>query len=445
MNLKRLTDILTRAFLCGILLILGWAAKNYLASLKKPPTEAKIEERALRVKAVRVQPEDVPVSITGYGEIQTLNVVSLAPEVSGIIVEVHPRLDVGEIIPKGELLFKIDARDYEAQHKDSKAKVEGWENSIQRMEKQLEIERRRLQTLRRTEELAKAEYERVRRLFEKDQVGTRSGMDAAEQAYNASHDQADLLQQSVDLYPIQIREAKNSLASANAMLDLARTNLDRCALTAPFNARLKAVSVEVGQYVAPGSPVLTLADDSLLEIHVPLDSRDARQWLRFDGKRETESEAWFSNLNPVACKIHWTEDNAGYAWTGQLDRVVEFNQQTRTLTVAVRIAGKEARSSNPKSLPLVEGMFCSVEIPGRPLQGVFRLPHWAVSFENTLYKSVANRLVTVPVEVARTQGEETFVSSGLQPGDIVITTRLIDPLEGSLLEFSLADGEEDPS
>jgi hypothetical protein len=116
--------------------------------------------------------------------------------------------------------------------------------------------------------------------------------------------------------------------------------------------------------------------------------------------------------------------------------VVKFDQETRTVTVAVRIDAAEAHPSGADSLPLVEGMFCSVEIPGKVLQGVFRLPRWAVSFEDTVYISKDGRLRTVPVSVSRIQGEEAFVSEGLRPGDRVVTTRLIDPLENTLLEIT---------
>ena len=102
--------------------------------------------------------------------------------------------------------------------------------------------------------------------------------------------------------------------------------------------------------------------------------------------------------------------------------------------MAVKIPAAEALSVNG-SLPLVEGMFCSVEIPGRPMETVFRLPRWAVSFSNTVYTVQKNRLKTVPVTVVRSQGEQTFVSRGLAEGDRVVTTRLVDPLENSLLEI----------
>ena len=79
------------------------------------------------------------------------------------------------------------------------------------------------------------------------------------------------------------------------------------------------------------------------------------------------------------------------------------------------------------------------------MQGVVRLPRWAVSFENTVHVSVDDRLKTVPVEVVRVQGEEAFVSGGLAAGDVAVVTRLIDPLENTLLELTFADEEESGS
>ena len=169
---------------------------------------------------------------------------------------------------------------------------------------------------------------------------------------------------------------------------------------------------------------------------MPLDSRDARKWLRFNEDETSENPTWFSNLEQVPCKIRWTEDNNGKIWDGRLHRVVKFDQQTRTLLVAVRFDAKVGLKKNPPSLPLVEGMFCSVKILGRTLHNVFRLPRQAVNFENTVYIAVDNRLKTLPVKVARVDGENAYITDGLNAGDMVVITRLIDPLENALLEIT---------
>jgi len=374
-----------------VVLLFGITGMVMLARLKTPPVEAKNGERLLRVETLQVEQKDIPIFITGYGEVKVLKVVLIAPEVSGKIVAIHPRLETGEIIRKGDLLFKIDPKDYITVLKNSK---------------------KRLKILKRSHELAKKEYQRVLVLFEKNNVVALSGLESAEKTMLAAADLESQISQ---------------------VLESAETSLERCEVRAPFNARIKSVSLEKGQYVTPGQNVVTLADDSVLEIQVPLDSRDARKWLRFNEDETSENPTWFSNLEQVPCKIRWTEDNNGKIWDGRLHRVVKFDQQTRTLLVAVRFDAKAGLKKNPRSLPLVEGMFCSVKILGRTLHNVFRLPRQAVSFENMVYIAVDNRLKTLPVKVARVDGENAYITDGLNAGDMVVTTRLIDPLENTLL------------
>ena len=374
-----------------------------LASLKTLPTEAKNGERPLQVEVLQVEKEDFPIIITGYGEVKALNVVPIAPEVAGKIIKIHPRLEAGEIIPKGDVLFKIDPTDYMTVRKTG---------------------RKRLTILKRSHELAKKEYGRVRKLFEKNSVGTLTGVETAEKVMLSVADQINQISQ---------------------VLETAETNLKRCEARAPFNARIKSVSLEKGQYVTPGQNVVTLADDSVLEIQVPIDSRDARKWLRFDREKINAKIAWFSGLEQIPCKISRTENNNGQTWDGRLDRVVKFDQQTRTLTVAVRIDAATTVIKNSLSLPLVEGMFCSVKIPGKILNNVIQLPRQAVSFENTVYLAVSNRLKTVPVKVARIEGEHTYVADGLNVGDMVVVTRVIDPLENALLKITNQSQKEKQS
>ena len=400
---KPVKIVFTSAVISIIVLLLGVMGMAMLASLKTPPAEAKNGERPLRVEASQVEQEDVPVFITGYGEVKALNVVPIAAEVSGKIVKIHPRLEAGEMIPKGAILFEIDPRDYVTLCNTSKD---------------------RLKILKRSQELAKKEYERMRVLFERDKVVSQASVEKAEKVMLSA---ADLTSQIAQV------------------LEQAETDLARCKVRAPFNARIKSVSLEKNQYVTPGQNAVTLADDSVLEIQIPLDSRDARKWLRFNGEKTNGKTAWFSGLEQVSCEIRWTENNNGQTWNGRLHRVVEFDQQTRTLAVAVRVDVETATKKNPRSLPLVEGMFCSVKIPGRTLNKVFQLPRQAVSFENTVYIAVDNRLRTVPVEVVRIDGEYAYVAEGLNVGDTVVTTRLIDPLENALLEITNKSTKESQS
>jgi RND family efflux transporter MFP subunit len=424
--------VLKRIVICILVLGLGLAGMFALRSLKKPPAEVVQQEPALRVRVMALVPEDVAVIISGYGEVLPIRTVMIAAEVAGQVVRVHPRLVAGEGIAAGAELFQIDDRDYRAGFEEADAAAAQWANAIERLKKQLTIDRQRLQTLERSRELARGEFQRLKQLYEVDMVGTRSGVEAAERAFNAALDQAAQLAQAVALYPLQIREAENSLAAARARREAAAAQLERCRVVAPFRGRVRQTAIEAGQYVSPGQHAVTLADDSILEIRVPLDSRDAQRWLPFDNSA-TAPSAWFGPLPALECTVRWTEAPDTHFWRGHLDRVVAFDAQTRTVDVAVRVAAADAIRGGNGRLPLVEGMFCRVEIPGRTLQGVFRLPRHAVSFDNTVYVADGSRLKTVAVTVARTQGEEALISGGLQAGQQVIVTRLVDPLENTLL------------
>jgi RND family efflux transporter MFP subunit len=429
--------ILFRIIFCAVILFIGITGMFALANLKKPPAEALYEERPIQVEAMEAISTDIPVIITGYGQVQPLDEVFISSEIPGIILSIHPRLVTGEIIPEGDLLFEINPADYEAALQDAKALVNRWNQQILFLEKKSSLDEQRLKSLDRNQKLAHEQYERLRKLFEQEQVGTRSNVDSAEQAYNTARDQADQMAQAVALYPIQIKEAKSSLDSAMASLSIAETNLKRSRVYAPFKGRIKDVSVKPGQYVVPGSPILTFADDSVLEIQVPVDSRDARQWLRFNNSSAHKDIAWFSGLEPVLTEIRWTEDPSGHKWVGNLHRVVKFDQQTRTVHLAIRVKAPQSVSVKENGLPLVEGMFCSVAIPGRVLNNVYMIPRWAVGFDNTIFVSIDNRLKTIPVEVVRVQGETALITSGINSGDIVITTRMVNPLENSLLNITL--------
>jgi RND family efflux transporter MFP subunit len=423
-----------RIAVCVLILVTGIGGFLFLAGLKKPPAQVNNGERPLKVKVLPVKAQTEPVTVTGYGEARALNVVALSAQVNGQVVEVHPRLEVGEVIEAGELLLRIDSRDYKAAVTQSRAEVSQWNSVVQRLQKQSTMDGKRLKTLERNRELARIEFERVQTLFQTHNVGTRSGMDQAEQTYNANVDLADQMAQTVALYPIRIKEARSSLLAAQARLKQALANLERCEVRAPFTGRLTQANVEQGQFVARATLFAAMSDDTMLEIQVSLDSRDVRKWLRFSEVRGSKAGAWFGQPEAVECRIRWTEDKEGRVWRGILHRVVAFDQKTRTITAAIRIKADAAGSKNG-ALPLVAGMFCIVEIPGRDLPSAYRIPREAVSYSNTVFMAQGDRLKTRSVKVARMDGDHAFITHGLSDGDRVIVTRLVDPLENSLLEI----------
>jgi RND family efflux transporter MFP subunit len=386
-----------RLFLCASVLFAGALIMSVLAGMKEAPARIERGEAVIQVNTMTVSPQSYPVYISGYGEAMPVEIVPLSPEVSGKVIEIHPDLKAGGLVKKGDLLFKIDPSEFQLMADTGK---------------------KRLAILERQREIAAQELARATRMLEEEMIGTKSQVEAAEKAYLSA---ADLENQVMQ------------------MVWTAELNLSRCEVRAGFNGRIREALIEKGQYVGAGKKVVTLVNDTILEIHVAINSEDASQWLMF--RDSGTHDLWFSALKKVRCKVSWTENNAlsdtgkneqaGY--TGVVDRVIQFNRKTRTMTLAVRVNNRS--NVKKKQLPLVDGMFCRVSIPGKQLENVFKLPSWLLGYGNTVYKSVDNRLVTTAVNVIRSEGDSVYISGGLEKGDVVITSRLANPMENSLLEI----------
>lgn len=355
---QSLLRIIVTVALGSAALVMAVLFAAMLIARREPPEQAMPPEPVLAVEVVRMVPEDVPMIITGYGDAKPIEVSPIAPQVSGNVIRTHDRLFAGEIIPAGEVLVEIDPRDYEAHVAQARAQAAQARSGLARLRTQYASDQERLGTLERSRDLARKDFDRLKDLFEKEAVGALSNVERAELTYNQARDAFDLMTQNVSLYPARISEAEQGLAAAEAALQLAELNLSRTKITAPFDARIQEKRVEEGQFVSPGAPILMLANDSILEIVVPLDSREVRDGLRFTPEAETNrSKSWFTDVEQVACRVFWTESQGAQYWNGILDRVVDFDEATRTVSVAVRINAEEA-ISNPAGLPLVAGMFC---------------------------------------------------------------------------------------
>ncbi len=376
---------LQRIILCLVILAVGAAGFVVLKKMKKPPRQVEAVERPLAVQVLQVHPQQVPVVLSGFGELKSRSVVPVSAEVSGRVVSTLDDLQVGSVVDRGQVICTINDQDYRFE---------------------LEAAQARVKSLSRDLELARKEFARVSGLYRDKKVGSVSSVEKAERAVNSIINQLS-----------QVRLAK----------EMAALHLERCTIRAPFTGRISELQVKEGEYVTPGRKLFTLVDDADREVQVSLDSREAVRWLRF--KTRSDRPGWFGLPEKMDCSITWTEDSR-VRGTGRLDRVVRFDPGTRTLVVAVRLD----RDENP-GFPLVTGMFCRVEIQGTPLEKVFVLPRQAVSFEGIVYLVRDNRLHSRKVAVAREQDSRVLVSEGLKEGEVVILTRLENPLENTLVRI----------
>lgn len=392
-----------------------------------------LQEDTLHVRATAVTPADYPVTIVGFGAVAARREVTISPEVTGRIVELHPEFKNGGRIREGEVLFRIDPALYQSQLAEAEAGLRQQEATLERLRQEWANEKARHDLLEQAAALAEREFARAQEL-ERKGVGSKVEVDRADRARLEAVSQRDLHARDLEVYPVRVREAQAQADSTRATAQGAGESLKRTEVRAPFTGRVGEKLVDLGQVVAAGTPVARLSDDSALEITVPVNSHEARDWLRFQGDAAAHGDAsWFPPVEPVECVIRWAEDDLATTWKGQLDRVASYDPATRMVQVVVSHTPGDGASA----FPLVAGMFCRVDIPGKPVAAAYRLPREAVTIDGHVHLAVNDRLKSVPVEILREEGEHVYLKASLDPGVLVVTTRLVDALDNTLLKVDV--------
>jgi len=314
------------------------------------------------------------------------------------------------------------------------------------VEQQQENDRARRKILARSRDLAASRFERLKKLYEEQTVGTLSEVEAAESAGVAQENQLSLLDNALAIYPRQIGELEASLQRARIQKNHAALDLEKTDIRAPFRGRVAEVRIEQGQLVIPGQQVFLLINDDLLEIPVSLDSKEVQQWLlQAEPSEDDQAGDWYSGIVNKSCRIVWTESPQTFFWTGRLDRIERLNAETRTVIAVVRPDSHEPAdgSGDGAALTLAEGLFCTVRIPARSPARCIRLPLPAVTHERTVFVSETDRLQTRPIRLLHEDDQFAYITGNLEAGEIVITTKLVTPLEGSLLTVSLPERNDE--
>jgi multidrug efflux pump subunit AcrA (membrane-fusion protein) len=284
-----------------------------------------------------------------------------------------------------------------------------------------------------SETLLDREYRRVRQLFEKGGVGSISAVEAAERALISHRERITQLENGLDALPFQKRELEVRKASARLSLSSARLDLERTEIKAAISGRIEMAAIEKGTVVSPGRELLRLVDDTVLEMAVSLDGAETARWLPFE---KGDGRTWWFGVpacGPV--RISWVEEPDQYTVQGRLVRIEKYDRATRTVTGVIELA--PSPGAGPK---LVEGMFCRADIPGKTVDGVFAVPRSSVEPDGTVYVARDDRLVRVKTLIVHSKGEYVLIRADLDDGELMILTRLLSPVEGSLLKVSLVEG-----
>jgi len=234
-----------------------------------------------------------------------------------------------------------------------------------------------------------------------------------------------LPEQRLDDAKDAVRLASAARVAARAEARLARRGLTDAVIRAPFSGTVVDRTVELGEYLAPGNPLLSLADTSLLKARVLLDPREAI---------DVEVGA-LATISVYA--------RPGEVFTGKVVRVGEvIDPRTRRLPVEIELDDHDGRL-RPGLVAKFEVITAEPRSELRvPLDGVFE--RFGSQHVYVVEDGVARRRA---IQLGSVRAGYAEVTEGLAPGETVVVKGVTRVVDGSKVQIVPpdTDTESDPA
>ena len=197
------------------------------------------------------------------------DIAVITPRIAGEIVEVAVREN--QLVKKGEVLVRIDPRDYQARLANAQAQVAQAEAALVANSRQQEMQAAMIDEARASLNAAEADCVRVRKDYErasslvKDGVATQARLDTASAGYQSA--QATVTRGSAALKAARTQigtlEAERArleaqLQATKAAEQLAALDLEATVLRAPSDGLVGNLAAKLGERVSPGLRLLSL-------------------------------------------------------------------------------------------------------------------------------------------------------------------------------------------
>jgi membrane fusion protein (multidrug efflux system) len=189
------------------------------------------------------------------------HIIPVLSRVAGYVAAVE--VDDNHVVRSGQVLVRIDERDVKARLAQTEADlasaiaVGGGKGETGQASAQLQAARAAVEQARANARKAASDLERYRSLTDRGII-SRQQLDAAEAAAAASQAQLQGAEQQVLAASAGLRGAESRVAAAKAARDQAALVLSYALITAPEGGVVTRKSVEVGQYVQAGQPLMSV-------------------------------------------------------------------------------------------------------------------------------------------------------------------------------------------
>ncbi len=364
----------------------------------KPNQQAMVQKA--QVKAMKVIRRDTPLASEYAGHLVGTDEVKVQSKVSGNVVEKY--IVGGQYVEAGQLLYRIDSRQYNSAVLQAQADLARAEAVLQQS---VATYNNDLIDLKRNE-----------KLFEEAAISEQT---VSTQAAKVRADEAACAANEASIYAYQ------------AALRTAQENLEDTKIYAPMSGKLGVDDVAVGTFVSAGQTTLvTLGTPNPIFVQFSISESD---YLHFMTVQNMQSEH-----NPINVTITLA-DGKEYPFSGQ---IVEVDRELANNTGSLIM---KAIFPNPSEL-LMPGMFARVKLTGEVIPNATLVPQRAV--QQLLGKSFVmvvgneNKSEARTVELGDQVGSYFVVTKGLTTNDTVIVEGLTNLREGIDLDVKTVTAGE---
>ena len=343
-----------------------------------------MQEMPTRVKAIKVLTTNAPLTLSYSGQVVDRDEMKVQSKVSGSVVEKY--VSGGQDVVKGQMLFKIDDRQYQAAVLQAEA-------NLAKSRTTLSKERGDLQ---RDEELWQS---------------------------------SAISEQTVVNQRAAVRSQESEVAANEAMLQKAKDDLADTIVYAPMSGRLGIDDVPVGTLSTAGTTALaTIGEVDPVFVQFAVSEQEYLRLMR--GGQQANANGTPEPSFRISLTL---ADGTSYPYTGQFaeyDRTL--GNETGTLTIRTLFR-------NPEGL-LVPGMYARVEIGGLQIPNAMLVPERALQQllgeTMVIVAGADNKSVIKKITLGEKIGSYYIVKEGLKPDDMIIVEGLTMLREGMPLEVT---------
>jgi len=330
------------------------------------------------VETTTVERHPYRVLLQSYGTVQPRTDSILVAQVGGEIVVINDNVRDGGFFEKGDVLARIDPRDYEA--------------DVQIADAALADAKQALAEAVALSAQAREDWQRL----------------------GNTGDAPELV-----LRVPQLEAARARVKSAESALEKTRLNLERTHIVAPFAGRVLRKLVDVGQVVSPNTQLAEVYATDVVEIRLPLRNRD----LGFIDLPESFRFAAPHDVQDAQVTIR--SDLIGEEeWQAKLVRTEgAIDESARQLHVIAQIDDPFGPGSEDRA-PLKIGQYVTAEIKGKMLDDALVIPNTTIYQGSHVYTVEDGILRRKGIVIAWQNDDDAVIASGLEAGDQLVTTPL---------------------